>query len=154
MPKFVRKTSLGLIILLLAACNQITANSTERVVSFPKDAVVQLFYGDDGTEANLGTPGPRLSDKQIKKLEGNIYIRKIEADEEFAACFIPHHFFRYFDKKGKELGVISVCFCCYGASLDDFGASPVKTDEHLYMRHGRMEALVKELGVPTDINCD
>src|SRR5689334_1666272 len=31
-----------------------------------------------------------------------------------AACFVPHHFFRYYSASGQRVGEIAVCFCCAG----------------------------------------
>ena len=75
-----------------------------------------------------------------------------------AACFVPHHFFRYFDAKGRKLGEVAVCFCCEGVEVlpstgrrdggywgNDGGAD---------VDYARLKALVRSLGYRTDIHCD
>ena len=111
---------------------------------FPQATQLRLFVEVDYTDAGK----PILS----KAFENSLKI--IAAPEEESACFMPHHFFRYYDARGKEVGDVAVCFCCYGV-----GASGSKTLEPpdgamLSADYQSVKALVAALGEPTDVLCD
>ena len=66
-----------------------------------------------------------------------------------AACFIPHHFFRYYDATGMKIGEIKICFCCAGGS-----ATPsLADDQGVFFDVDAIEQLVEEMKLPTDGNC-
>jgi hypothetical protein len=148
---------LAFMICLVAGCGQPgpppVSAPTERPVTFPKAASVQLFYADTTKGSDRELAGPKLTDSQQVRLESAVHIQKIRPGDAFALCFIPHHFFRYFDKAGREIETISVCFCCAGVRVRQAASLKLGTDELLAMNYKDMERLVEELGVSTLINC-
>ena len=75
------------------------------------------------------------------------------------ACFIPHHFLRYYNESGQQVGEIAVCFCCSGAA-----ASPELFSYtgggflHSYVNRldydrEQLKALIESLGLPADVWC-
>src|SRR5690348_9592322 len=103
------------------AVTLLTGCSFERHVSnpFPEATELRLFV-ETGYDRQSGRPvfhrsdGVRLKAEQRKTFEKAI--RFEDAPGEMAACFIPHHFFRYFDSHGKQVGELAVCFCCNGVT--------------------------------------
>lgn len=145
------------LLFLLASC----AQPHRRPAIFPKGETVQLFYDVSDlphgrAEARWhGFPiraGQRLNADQRRRLESAIVIRPIDPNEAFAACFVPHHFFRYFDSAGNETGSVAVCFCCGGAKPSS--QDPSMSSEETYQADlGEISAIVTELGVSTDLGC-
>lgn len=69
------------------------------------------------------------------------------------ACFVPHHFFRYYDRAGLQVGEVAVCFCCYQAR-----AAPeiIEGDRRTWfaVNVSDVKALVRGMGLPTQQQCD
>ena len=128
------------------------AEKTTREIAFPEATYVQLYYSKN-LSGNL-TAGPRLNAAQISMLKKSVYIRQPDPDESFPACFIPHHFFRFFNASGQQISEVQVCFCCGGFYVSGAGKLNVEDYEIFDGKLGRIEGLVRELGVATDINCD
>jgi hypothetical protein len=148
--------SLALFLLFsLASCSTPQLRSAE----FPDGETVQLYYdvsdlppqqSDDRTHGYPVRAGPRLNADQRQRLEAAVSYRPIEPNEAFAGCFIPHHFFKYFDSSGKETGSVSVCFCCGGARLSSDSPGSGSTEE---IDYDEIQAIVTELGISTDLGC-
>jgi hypothetical protein len=125
---------------------------------FPTASDVRLFvevdHDDDGNLIFSKPDGRSLTPSQRSTFESLINIHTISPDEMFAACFVPHHFFRYYDKGGKMIGEVQVCFCCAG--VEQSGASNIHLgkDQMLSADFLRLEAFVKSLGERTDVECD
>jgi hypothetical protein len=70
-----------------------------------------------------------------------------------AACFVPHHFFRYYDARGRQIGQVAVCFCCLGAKAQP--RLPFETGESDTLRVDlpAVKTLVQRLGLRTDVAC-
>lgn len=175
MRMFSLKISLALGVLLLAGCEsrntgaagqtsstasrEYAKRNVERVVSnpFPKAPELRLFVETDLDEKS-GRPifhrkdGLALTPAQRKTFEDSLRIEA--APEEMAACFIPHHFFRYFDAKGKQIGEVSVCFCCEGVSASGSDQLETANGEILGANYADLKSLVASLGEPTDVPCD
>jgi hypothetical protein len=128
-----------------------------RVTSpFPQATQLRLFVEVDYTDA--GKPilskakGVRLNAAQRKAFENSLKI--IAAPEEESACFMPHHFFRYYDASGKQVGDVAVCFCCYGVGASGSKALEPPDGAMLSADYQSVKALVTALGEPTDVLCD
>lgn len=70
------------------------------------------------------------------------------------ACFVPHHFFRYYSATGRQVGEIAVCFCCSG-----FDAKPAAPDANaqagaFYVDISQAKAFVRGLGLRTEMSCE
>ena len=118
--------------------NATKAVNRDRAIgnAFPDAVSVRLFvnteYGDDGLPIYGKPRGLLLSDAQRAELQTLIKVHRIEPDRLVAMCFVPHHFFRYYDRSGKVVGELRVCFCCAGVGQS--GPSPIRLreDEDLY----------------------
>jgi hypothetical protein len=125
---------------------------------FPTASDVRLFvetdHDDKGNLIFSKPEGRSLTASQRTAFESLINIHTISSDEMFAACFIPHHFFRYYDKSGKMIGELQVCFCCAG--VEQSGASNIYLgeDQMLSADFHKLEAFVRSLGERTDVQCD
>ncbi len=123
---------------------------------FPGATEVRLFvevgYTKDSKPILSKRNGVRLNAAQRKEFENSLKI--IAAPEYEAACFIPHHFFRYYDARGKEIGDVAVCFCCVGVGAAGSKALEPPEGAMLSADYGRVKALVAALGEPTDVLCD
>jgi hypothetical protein len=123
---------------------------------FPGAKEVRLFvekgYGSDGAPILNKLEGQLLSASELADFEGALRIEK--APESMAACFIPHHFFRYYDERGTQIGEISICFCCLGVEASKGAKISVGSDQILSADYKKLGALVRRLGEPTDVLCD
>ena len=115
---------------------------------------VETDYDAKGQPIYSKPQGHVLTSSQRAKFESLIAVHTVSPDEEFAACFIPHHFFRYFDKAGKLVGEVQVCFCCAGVEQSD--GSNVRLTDHqmLVADFEKLKSLVASLNEPTDVQCD
>src|SRR3569623_1392340 len=94
---------------------------------FPTASEVRLFvntsYDEKGQPVFSNPHGHALTAAQRATFESLIKVHYLAPDELIAGCFIPHHFFRYFDKSGKQIGELQVCFCCAG--VEESGTSQI-----------------------------
>lgn len=124
---------------------------------FPNASEVRLFVEVDHKK-NSGEPivnkenGVILSAADRVRFEDTL--RFVATPEEMAACFIPHHFFRYFDNKGKQVGEVAVCFCCAGAAASGSDKLTPKPAEILDADMKALENLVLDLGESTQVLCE
>jgi hypothetical protein len=122
---------------------------------YPDAAEVRLFihasYGDDGRPILKSSDGRTLTAEERSAFENALRIEP--KPDSFAACFIPHHFFAYFDGQGRKIGEIAVCFCCEGVSHEPEISHPIGSDDMLGADYRALKALVQEMGEPTDIEC-
>ena len=124
---------------------------------FPTAREVRLFVNTDNAEGQPIYSNPKgrvLTATQRTQLESLIAIHTIAPDDEFTMCFIPHHFFRYFDKDGKQVGEIAVCFCCAGVQQSEGSQVRVTKDEILGADFGKLQSFVASLGERTDVQCE
>ncbi|UTP40469.1 hypothetical protein M9M90_04615 [Phenylobacterium sp. LH3H17] len=70
------------------------------------------------------------------------------------ACFVPHHFFKYYDAAGKQVGEILVCFCCLQAQAQPAMAYEDGHRQWLSVHVGKVRDLVKQMGLPTQQQCE
>ena len=112
----------------------------------------------NGPEVSTNPKGVDLTTAERQEFEQSIKksVTVRQAGKDYpsgsdAACFIPHHFFRYYDAKGRKIGEVEICFCCTGGV-----ASPsltTRNDEHEVFDVERIKALVKKMKLPTDVSC-
>ena len=75
-------------------------------------------------------------------------------DSTGPACFVPHHFFRYYSAAGRQVGEIAVCFCCSGSDANPSSPDANARAGTFYVDIGEAKAFVRGLGLRTDMMCD
>ena len=121
---------------------------------FPSAVEVRLFvdsgrYGD-GQPSYTKPSGTVLSDRQRAWVESLMQSR---APGDEPACFIPHHFFRYYNSMKKQVGEIAVCFCCHGVEVTKGKIRSLPSGRELSIDYPRLMEFIKSLGEPTNIEC-
>jgi hypothetical protein len=137
---------------------QQTTDATHVIRLFPTATEVRLFVDTGRNDSNLHpiltlANGRKLSVSQREKLENSLVWNENYGKELVAACFMPHHFFRYFDSKHRKLGEIAVCFCCGGVEVDKADGTAIYPETRLNAHYAQLKALVREMHEPTDIEC-
>ena len=87
---------------------------------------------------NVG--GTKLSDNQVKRLKNAMRSSKERVPGAF--CYHPHHGFVFYDKKGRAMGHIELCFQCGNVDSSPKGLSKVEWDWKV------MRKLLEELKIP------
>ena len=106
---------------------------------------------DDGTLCkSVETPGVVLNEQQKKRL-----LKLLSSPKTFGAmeakCFIPHHAFVFYDKNGKTVGQVSICFMCVGLRADPpVRAQPKSPRRAALGKQGlkKLRALCNDLKLP------
>jgi hypothetical protein len=156
-------------LLLLSACSD-SANSPSTGVAeepaqaellrtpfapFPEATDVRLFISETGPDGPFVEPaGRRLSVADRSAFEQTLAAVTYSAGpSEAAACYVPHHFFRYFNDAGQEVGEVAICFCCKEARLtpDTLPAGPYVV---LDFDEPRLREVIAALSLPTDVGCN
>jgi hypothetical protein len=133
-----------------ATVEAITRN--EAISIYPEAVRVNLLIHDSPSDASRTD----LTNEQRQKLESaitkRIVLRSGSVVEGANACFIPHHFFRYYDKSAKQIGEIAICFCCDGGK-----AKPVLLDynqkQSVSYDIKAIKQLVSDMRLPVDVGC-
>ena len=129
---------------------------------FPTATSVRLFvesgkYESDGRPIFTQVKGRSLTESQRAQLDAAVWIEtpiKVSDDwYSMDACFIPHHFFRYFDASGRKLGEVQVCFCCEGVAVESDKQFKLADGQRLNGDFGKLKAMISAMGEPTDIEC-
>ena len=69
-------------------------------------------------------------------------------------CFDPHHFFRFYDRKGEVFAELAVCYCCGGAKLRGSSAAKIMGDaDFIDFDFAAIKEMLVSMKVPTSINC-
>lgn len=131
---------------LMAAAALVSCETPEWTL-YTGAVSAQLLVSNDA-ERRLD-PVATLSKDQLKRLKTAIHLQPVP--ESYAACFVPHHFFRIYDAAGKMLGEIAVCFCCQGIQATP--ARPVPENMDLGADYQALAALVRELGSTPRRDC-
>ena len=125
---------------------------------FPNAGEVRLFVETDydaKSEPIYSKPRGRiLTASQRAEFESLIAVHTISPDEMFAACFIPHHFFRYFDETGRQVGEVQVCFCCAGVQQSNGSNVRLTEGQMLVADWGKLHSFITALGERTDVQCE
>jgi len=150
--------------LLGASCGPAPVSNTEvakveqtKPVSnaFPQATEVRLFVETeldaDGKSVFSKPDGLKLSPKQRRAFESSLVVEAMP--DIVIGCFMPHHFFRYFDARGRKVGEIEACFCCSGVLATGGANIPIGKDQRLSADYDKLEAFVRSLGEPTQVQC-
>lgn len=93
---------------------------------FPAATEVRLFAwdftGERGKAEQVVPEGVKLTDAEVASLRKSVWFA--EEPQWIAACCVPRHSFKFYDKTRKEIGELQVCFECYCASIT--GEKPPK----------------------------
>ncbi|ALJ15779.1 hypothetical protein LH19_23130 [Sphingopyxis macrogoltabida] len=138
--------------------------TTTAIRPWPEATEVRLFVEDVSyderarTGVTMSNPkGVVLNAVQRATLDRSVTLYRMTAKEYAnavsAACFIPHHFFRYYDKSGRQLGELAVCYCCGGVDFSPAFRN-LRRNEEWQFDFDAVEKMLKEMGVPTEVNCD
>jgi hypothetical protein len=95
--------------------------------------------------------GRLLTKDQRTTFEATLKVEPIP--DVLAACFIPHHFFTYYDAKGRKLGQISICFCCSGTGVEGPSGIKMRKDQWLSADYDKVKEFVGSLNLPTNVQC-
>ena len=133
----------------------------EPIAIYPMGARVNLLIKNsllNGPELSTKPDGVDLTTAERLEFEQSIKksvtVRPAGKDypgEGADACFIPHHFFRYYDAKGTKIGEVEICFCCTGGIAKP--SLTTRNDEHEVFDVERIKALVGKMKLPTDASC-
>lgn len=137
------------VLILICACKE-----RESVHPFPNATEVRLFVETDyrdGKPVYTNSVGLILNPDQRSRFEAMIHIHK--APDEQAACFVPHHFFRYYNRLGKQVGEVAVCFCCEGVGVEGDAGFFVLPGQEITADYDLLRDFVSSLGEPTNVQC-
>ena len=84
--------------------------------------------------------GAKLSDEQVERLKNALRSSKERVPGAF--CYLPHHGFVFYDKKGSAMGHIELCFQCGNVDSSPKGLPEREWDWK------EMRKLLQELKVP------
>ena len=130
---------------------------------FPEAASVRLFVeeGANGKTVEVGKPnGLLLNAQQRLQYEKTLEVWtavQLSSDSDFdvrTMCFLPHHFFRYYDRTGRKIGEVAVCFCCHKVEMTPKGRLPLAKNQKFVFHPEKLEPLLKSWGQPTQVGCD
>lgn len=131
---------------------------------WPQASEVRLFVEDLSYDEQKRTgnwtsrpAGIRLTKAQRDIVDGSVFLHRLTKKEwakrVYTACFIPHHFFRYYDGSGRQIGEIQVCYCCQGIDMAP-ALRRIDSYDEWQFDFARVEKMLIEMGVSTDINCE
>jgi hypothetical protein len=138
---------------------ELATRSAQTVHLFPTATEVRLFVDTGRTDSkhhSILSPetGIPLTKSQRDELEKSLVWNQNFGKDDVAACFLPHHFFGYFDKNHRRLGTVSVCFCCGGVEVIRGDGKLIYDEDRLSINLSQVKALVSSMHEPTDIACD
>lgn len=139
------------------------AGVTTAVHPWPEAAEVRVFVEDipfdefERTGKNMSKPdGIVLTKSQRAVLDNAVHLYRMTPKEyknnAVIGCFIPHHFFRYYDRKGRQIGEMAVCYCCGGIEFSP-AIKRLRPEEEWQFDFEGVERMLQEIGVPTNVNC-
>ena len=141
--------------------SELKPGQRERIVVNPEAAEVRLFvegipFREPSRTRELidDVDGVLLTKAQRDILERSLHRYRLPPSEfeDYPACFIPHHFFRYYDAQGNELGELAVCYCCRQVRLNSWSYRRIE-GEILQFDYEAIEKMLAGMKVPTNINC-
>lgn len=137
--------------------------TTTAIRPWPEATEVRLFVEDlsyderERTGATMSNPkGVLLNAAQRATLDKSVTLYRMTPEEyenaAYAACFIPHHFFRYYDSNGRQLGELAVCYCCRGISLPSTFRE-IREDEEWRFDYEAVKKMLEGMNIPTNVHC-
>lgn len=135
--------------------------SETPVRPYPEAVEVRLFVETDEDRQEFGVLVPAngrlLSPEERTGFEALLTKRSTRGGVAHA-CFVPHHFFRYYDASGHQIGTIAICFCCQGAAAEPALFPPEggyfqPYSNALGFDPDRLAAFVEGLGLPAHVWC-
>ncbi|RZJ19622.1 MAG: hypothetical protein EON91_00865 [Brevundimonas sp.] len=133
------------------------------VTPYPEAKTVRLFVARPFAEVRAGADeyvrpkGQMLTADQRSAFEATLRLANYDRELGYAAaCFIPHHFVRYYDASDRVIGEFQVCFCCTGIRADPHISAPLPRGakvQDLEFDYARLKAWVEAMGYSTDIDC-
>jgi hypothetical protein len=158
-------------ITLLSACDRRVVDDSEpqQVVAdvaadpWPEAASVRLFVqkpfdssGEISDIEMVREDGQLLTPAERGELEKHIRVVSYNhGPETAAACFVPHHFLRYYDAAGELIGELAICFCCKGIQDEPYTRRAKARGSgysELTFTDG-LEPAVAALGYDTRVDC-
>ncbi|ATQ41795.1 hypothetical protein CSW64_04900 [Caulobacter mirabilis] len=97
--------------------------------------------------------GRALTPAEREAIESKISLATWNGAPVMVGCCLPHHFLRYYDKAGRQIGEIAICFCCaciYGRPEPPGVAGNTALD----FDPEALKAVMKGMGVRTDFGCE
>ncbi|MBI5939564.1 MAG: hypothetical protein HY859_03975 [Caulobacterales bacterium] len=150
---------------------------------FPEAVAVDLVVEPDGVKRPPTIAGParpvadglnpalpsgalihRLTPAERNRLNELFYRREVvkwpkDYEASAAACCVPHHEFRYYDRTGREVGRVAICFCCAcmniasaGGAMEQSVAMTWESGETRF-RYNAMKTFIRGMGYRTDYYC-
>lgn len=109
------------------------------------------------TGTTMSNPkGVVLNAAQRATLDKSVTLYRMTPEEyenaAYAACFIPHHFFRYYDSNGRQLGELAVCYCCRGIRLPSTFRE-IRNDEEWRFDYEAVKKMLEGMSIPTNVHC-
>jgi hypothetical protein len=131
---------------LLVAC------SSAFVDPYPQAKRVELFVAtSQGAPEGSTLKAYRLSSEQQRLVRKSLRWERVGEVATDTACFVPHHFFRFYDGEAKMVGELAVCFCC-----DEMRTTPMvpeRAHHDLVADYDLLRGVVRAVGARTDIDC-
>jgi hypothetical protein len=134
----------------------VSCSPTGKIAVYPEATTVRLYVADWIAATTAGEKGRTewraygLTDAQASRVwRALITIPPPSAE---AACFVPHHFFRFYDSIGRQVGELKVCFCC--EHVQGTPMLQVASGQALSADYTALKAVVRELGASVDVDCD
>ncbi len=154
-------------VLVLAGCQRAPVQEKlrgyvrhESVRPFPEATKVRVFVEsgyDEKTDRGIvekDAVGRALTPEERRAFESQLSIQtpvNLSPDDDFfmiAACFMPHHFVRYYDASKRQIGEIAICFCCSGVQMTPDNRMKLQKDQRFEANYMNSEKLFKSWGVP------
>lgn len=132
---------------------------SEKLRLWPEAASVRLFFEDipyDEIGPNgigMSNPAGTLLTKAQQAIVSNAARRETYSEyPAMAACFVPHHFFRFYDARGRQVGELEVCYCCAGIRLV---SSPYRlADRQLWgFDYDGVAKMMADMGISSKVQC-